>query len=43
MTNKQKEELMVHIMTVGLSTLVIITLFLMILLTIIRPEAGVFG
>ena len=43
MTNKQKEELMSHIMTVGLLTLVIITLFLMVLLAIMRPEAGVFG
>ena len=43
MTNKQKEELMPHIMTVGLLTLVIITLFLMVLLAIMRPEAGVFG
>jgi hypothetical protein len=43
MPNKQKEKLMSSIMTVGLLTLVIITLFLMVLLAIMRPEAGVFG
>ncbi len=43
MVNNRKEELMSHIMTVGLLTLIIITLFLMVLLAIMRPEAGVFG
>lgn len=43
MTNKQKEELMSNIMTIGLLTLVKITLFLMVILAIMRLEPGVFG